>query len=177
MAKAYKVRDVLQLENFRDPFARYRQHRERRANRPGNSPPYRAAIRRLPCSVVACDTGAIIDPHHLKTGPAAAERAFGRRASDLHLVPLCRIHHEELESWPGACEPDWFWDTTAIRCHALAHDLRKAWDKAGGEKDNEAGYTAMRAVWVRFKLQAVRDLYWRDENARAQKQPLQGRRW
>jgi hypothetical protein len=118
-----EVRRVLVLGNFRDPMARFRQRREKRAHRPGNSAVHRALIRRLPCCMVGCDTGAIVDPHHLKTGPAWPERAFGRRASDQHCVPLCRIHHEDLESWPSLCEPDWFWEEGAINCHPLARGL------------------------------------------------------
>jgi hypothetical protein len=157
--KAYEVPRDRMFGNWRDPLARYRKQRERRRIRnPDNSPEYRALIRRLPCMVVGCRTGAVIDPHHLKTGPAAAERCFNRRASDLHVLPLCRTHHEELESWPGACEPEWFWDRTAINCHAAVKALRAAFDP----KDLDESFTSMHAAWLRLNLQAARDLYWRD---------------
>lgn len=44
------------------------------------------------CLKVGCD------PHHLKHGLAGEGRSFGRRAVDKFTVPLCRLHHDEIEA-------------------------------------------------------------------------------
>lgn len=83
------------LGNFRPPI---RERSKKRASaqqrREGNSKAYKALICKLRC----CVTGQYgVDPHHLKSGPAKAERAAGRTATDRWLVPLSRLAHDELE--------------------------------------------------------------------------------
>lgn len=79
----------------------------KRERRPGNSEAHLSAIRTLPCVIPGCSIVGC-DPHHAKSGPAAAERAVGRRASDRWCVPLCRKHHDEVEAIGSRREAAWF---------------------------------------------------------------------
>jgi hypothetical protein len=98
--------------NFKKPVRdRLKEKRlapkKKREKRPGNSEKHLQAIRTLPCAIPGC-TIVGCDPHHLKSGPAAAERSVGRRASDRWTVPLCRRHHDEIERVGSRRETQWF---------------------------------------------------------------------
>jgi hypothetical protein len=82
-----------------------------RSERPGNSEHHLFLIRQMPCSVcLVSRPTAIIDPHHLRGGEAAAERGVGMRASDKWAVPLCRMHHDALHRISSRREKQWFYD-------------------------------------------------------------------
>lgn len=100
------------IGNFRPTFTQRAKTKklapkEKRAKRPGNSEAHLAAIRTLPCCVPGCQVVGC-DPHHAKSGPAAAERSVGRRASDRWCVSLCRRHHDEVEAVGSRREAAWF---------------------------------------------------------------------
>lgn len=97
----------VQLANFRPGIAeRSARHVPAHRNRPGMDPGHLGLLRKLPCSV--CPVISRIDPHHLKSGPAAKERAFGRKSTDRWAVPVCRFHHEDLEAKGSCGELAWF---------------------------------------------------------------------
>jgi hypothetical protein len=73
---------------------RSKKHVSSQERREGNSQKHRAIVKHLPC-VVCWKTP--VDGHHLKMGLAGGERGVGMRATDKWLVPLCRLHHDELE--------------------------------------------------------------------------------
>lgn len=81
--------------------------KEKRAARPGNSEKHLSAIRVLPCCIPGCQVVGC-DPHHLKSGPAAAERGTGQKATDRWTVSLCRQHHDEVERLASRAELSWF---------------------------------------------------------------------
>jgi hypothetical protein len=88
--------------------------------REGMSASHLARIRMLPC----CVTGEIdgVEAHHLKSGPAARERAFGRRSADWWAVPLHWRAHWRLEKLPSTYERGWF-AQYAVNPHTLAQNL------------------------------------------------------
>lgn len=86
--------------------------RERREKRAGNDSSHLACIRELPCIACLMETPARLktecDPHHLKCGPARDERGMGQRATDQWAVPLCRVHHEQVERSGSGRELSWW---------------------------------------------------------------------
>ena len=136
------------LANFR-PTALERtpdnRHVPWKSARPGMSEAHLALIRKLPCSV--CEALSRRDPHHLRSGPAHKERAFGRRSTDKWAVPICRFHHEEVDRAGARGEAAWF-DKYAIDPHALAMAL---WNAKGD-------LPAMGLILIAHKQQAVRQL-------------------
>jgi hypothetical protein len=80
---------------------------DKRKKLPGNSEKHLQAIRLLPCCIPGCQVVGC-DPHHLKSGPASAERGAALKARDRWTVPLCRHHHEEVERRASKCELFWF---------------------------------------------------------------------
>lgn len=95
--------------NFRKPQPTPAQRRkERAAKREGNDAEHLEHIRQLTCCIPGCMANVGIDPHHLKSGPAAKERSVGRRSSDRHCVSLCRYHHDQAESEGSQGEVAWF---------------------------------------------------------------------
>lgn len=110
--------------NFRqDPRFRERPLSYQK-RRDGNDPKHLALIRNLSCLI--CEVRDGVDPHHLKTGPARIERAFGRRATDQWTLPLCRAHHNCLESEPSSAEPEWF-DSYGFTPHVLYYIPLRLW--------------------------------------------------
>lgn len=96
---ASQIRRETVLANFRPSVTeRERERRTRKSaaeKREGNCEAHLAAIRKTVCS--GCGSAAPNDPHHLKHGPAKDERAFGRRATDRWVIPLCRRCHDLAE--------------------------------------------------------------------------------
>jgi hypothetical protein len=93
-----EIRKPVQLANFRPSAAErwYAKPRKSyRATRTGMSDEHLAAIRQLACAFCPISYGT--ECHHLKSGPAHAERSFGRRATDRWTIPICRIHHNAIE--------------------------------------------------------------------------------
>lgn len=107
--------------------------------REGNSKAHLAMIRQLPCCVGG--TGRV-DPHHIKSGPAKAERGAGMRSTDQWAVPLSREKHDELERLGSRNEEAWF------RRHGIEDvvELAAALKRVTGDLD------AMRRVlWAHMK--------------------------
>jgi hypothetical protein len=114
--------------------------------RPGNDAAHLANLRRLACAVPCC-TGAQIDAHHLKFGPAKPERSFGRKATDRWALPICRAHHDELEARGSRREPE-FWAECGLDAPSLCIGLWNA------KRDAER----MRLVLRDHQQQAIRTL-------------------
>jgi len=94
------------LGNFK-PSTTARQKAKRvdtRDDREGNDKNHLAAIRKCVCTV--CNKVGGNDPHHLKAG--TGERGAGLRSTDKWAVPLCRVHHNEVERLASTREPEWF---------------------------------------------------------------------
>lgn len=89
--------------------------------REGMSPRHLALIRQLSC----CVTGrpGPNDPHHIKSGPAKAERGTSLKATDRWAVPLCREAHNAVEDVGSRNEEEWFRARGIEDVVALATDL------------------------------------------------------
>lgn len=165
MSKAYEVRKVLQLANFRPVFTTDRPKRlSARDRREENSERHLARIRLLPCLVLGCTVMQYqgVDPHHLKSGPAHEERRrTGGRASDQWATPVCRSHHNEIERAGSRREREMF-DAWAVNPYFLAKAL---WDKSKAQKDDERAFDDMLAIVHQYKMEAARTLLARDEKA------------
>lgn len=90
---AFEIRQPKRLGNFKTGGPRKRKAAKRRDARPGMSPEHLDRIRRLPCA--ACHKAPARTVHHLKSG--TGERGMGLRSTDRWGIPLCMIHHEEIE--------------------------------------------------------------------------------
>jgi hypothetical protein len=93
--------------NFRPSLKeRSKKHVSSQERREGNSQAHLALVRRLP----SCVSGVAgpCDPHHLKSGPAKAERGVQQKATDRWVVPLKRHEHDELERIASRYEELWF---------------------------------------------------------------------
>jgi hypothetical protein len=93
--------------NFRPSIKdRAKKHVSAQERREGNSKDHLELIRRLP----SCVSGIAgpCDPHHLKSGPAKAERGVQQKATDRWTVPLKRHEHDELERIASRYEELWF---------------------------------------------------------------------
>lgn len=112
------------IGNFR-PEAKEAAKKSRQQMREGNDDKHRALVKHLPCSVPSCSSPPPNDGHHLKSGPAKSERAFGRRATDRRLIPLCRRHHDLVESYPSSRELEILADLGVNQPHTLAENLWK----------------------------------------------------
>jgi hypothetical protein len=64
-----------------------------------------------------------VDPHHLKSGPAKAERGIGMKATDRFLVPLCRICHSAVERVGSRREFEWFAANSIDEPYQMAYAL------------------------------------------------------
>jgi len=79
---------------FKPPKAPKRKEPNAASKRPGMSPEYLAAIRRMP----SCISGLRpCDPHHLKCGAAGRERGIGLKATDRYAIPITRDEHNQIE--------------------------------------------------------------------------------
>jgi hypothetical protein len=113
-------------------------------NRPGMDPRHLTMLRRLACTV--CPEHRATDPHHLKSGPCVRERGVGMKATD-RWIPLCWLHHDELERLGSRRERDWFLER-GIDPHLLAQAL---WFARGD-------YEKMLRVLTAHKQQAIQVL-------------------
>lgn len=104
---------------------------EKRSDRDGNDEKHLKAIRKCPCCIPSCNTVGV-DPHHLKCVPG--HRGMGMRAPDALAVPLCRSHHDEIESIGSRNEWAWF-EKRGIDPIAIADALWRA------PRGNAAEYT------------------------------------
>ena len=95
------------LNNQRPSLSeRYKKREPAGSRRPGMSEDHLALIRQLP----SCVSGRVgpCDPHHIRSGPAAAERGVGQKATDRWTVPLLRFEHDELHRLSSRLEMAWF---------------------------------------------------------------------
>lgn len=91
-----------------------------REDREGMDEKHLAMIRQMPCThclkIPACEA------HHLK---CTGERGMSIKSTDRWTVPLCRIHHDEVENVGAKREIAWFQDI-GLDPLELAQDLWKA---------------------------------------------------
>lgn len=71
--------------------------------RPGMSEPHLACVRQLPCCI--CAAPGPNDPHHLM---ATGERGMAMKSPDRWAVPMCRKHHDEVQTCGTKNELRWF---------------------------------------------------------------------
>ena len=91
---ASRVQPPQEQPNFKRPRKdRVHKQSNAREERPGMSAAHCTAIRSLPCA--ACFKMPCGEIHHLKKD--TGQRGMGLRATDRFGVPLCRVHHEEIE--------------------------------------------------------------------------------
>lgn len=102
---------------------------------------YLAFVRGLRCLLrVTLHDGLVpccgpIDPHH------AGQAYAGRKADDITAVPLCRLHHEDVENLTGRAK---HWD----------RDTKRAWEARAIEKTQELWFLA----WIRMWAQLGREI-------------------
>ena len=111
------------IGNFKAP--KKAAHVSAQKRREGNDAKHLALLRQLPCCIPGCRSRPPNDPHHLRSGPAHAERAFGRKSTDRRAVPACRQHHEGAHSVPPSKEINHFKELGIDDIHALADALFK----------------------------------------------------
>lgn len=95
--------------------------------RPGMSASHLDCIRQLPCCSCLINkrsNGCRNEAHHLKTG--TNERGAGMRSTDKWAVPLCRVHHEEVERSGSKNEQTLFATWGIADTLQLASDLWKS---------------------------------------------------
>lgn len=81
------------LGNFRSIVKPKRKNSKWRDERDGMDEGHLVNIRKLPCVVCLRVPGG--EAHHLKH--ATGERGMSVRSTDKWTVPLCRVHHDEVE--------------------------------------------------------------------------------
>ena len=104
--RAYEMPRTRMFGNFRTESWQRPVTLPRIARRRGNDPAHLVLVRRLSCAVCPVTSG--IDAHHLKSGPAKNERGLGMKATNRHVCPLCRYHHDEVEALASTREPEWY---------------------------------------------------------------------
>lgn len=92
---AHQIQRDRVFGNFKPPkHKRKAPKSDARAKRPGMSDDHLSCIRQLPCA--CCLKTPAGEAHHLKQD-IGGERGMGLRATDRWTVPLCRLHHDEVE--------------------------------------------------------------------------------
>lgn len=106
-----------------------------RSSRPGMSASHLKRVRRLPCCV--CCRSHPSEAHHLKqTG--AGERGMGLKSTDRFAIPICTLHHNQVEAIGSKNEIAWF-EERGVDALALANDL---WAKTIlGNEELEAAFS------------------------------------
>lgn len=111
MSRPKEIRKEPVLANFRIRKGKQPKTPSSREEREGNSAPHLSLIRQMPCAVCLRSRPlVIVDPHHLRSGEALAERGVGMRASDRWAVPLCRDDHDALHRLSSRREKQFFYD-------------------------------------------------------------------
>ena len=112
------------LANFRPSKYAPKPKKERaRDRREGMSEAHLAAVRKLWC-VITCDRR-IVDPHHLRSGPAKAERGLGLKCTDKWVLPVSRLTHNHIEGL-GSRNELAFFEEHGFDPYALADALYQA---------------------------------------------------
>ena len=106
MTKAYEVPRERVLGNFRKTGLKKPKHANSKwsDDREGMSDDHLVMIRQLPCC--HCLRTPAGEAHHLKEG--TKERGMSVRSTDRWSVPLCRLHHDEIERVGTRNETAWF---------------------------------------------------------------------
>lgn len=114
-----ELRKPVVLGNFRER-GKGKKHKnsDRMDKRQGMSKKHAELIRKMPCCICLKMPGG--DIHHLKI---TAERGVGMKARDKWGVPMCRLHHDEMENVGSAKEAAWFSDHGIEDPYALAISL------------------------------------------------------
>lgn len=124
-----------------------------RDRREGMSEAHLALVRRLWC-VITNERSTKIDPHHLRSGPAAKERGLGLKCTDKWVLPVTRATHNQIEGLGSRNEFDFF-DAHGINPYELADAL---WANTGS-------LDAMAKVMEAHQEQAAKVLAKRDRKA------------
>jgi hypothetical protein len=100
---------------------RSKKHVSSQERREGNSKAHLELVRQLP----SCVSGVAgpCDPHHLRSGPAAAERGVQMKATDRWVVPITRFEHDELHRLSSRIEEAWFRERGVADVVELANAL------------------------------------------------------
>ncbi len=133
-----EIRKDVVLGNFRKTRAERAveaKPRSWREKRTGMSAEHLVRIRQLPCCV--CPENRGIQAHHNKSGAASKFRGVSLKAPDCFAVPLCALHHEEVERLGSRRELEWFLSKSLMDPYGLAEGLWNA---------TRRGLAAMRAV-------------------------------
>jgi hypothetical protein len=108
------------IGNFKPPKAKKHKNSRWRQDRPGMSDKHLAAVRKLPCTIcLKMPAGTV---HHLKSN--TGERGMSVRSTDQWGVPMCMIHHEEVERAGTKNEVAYFGQVN-LDPHELAQALWK----------------------------------------------------
>ncbi|WP_072389746.1 hypothetical protein [Hyphomicrobium sp. CS1GBMeth3] len=114
------------LGNFKAPVAaRGKRKPTAYQRRDGNSERHLEVLRQLPCVVTGQRPAGQV--HHLKSGPARAERGAGMRATDKWGLPLSEeAHIRGVEKLGSRRELEWFRTNGIADPHGLAAALYAA---------------------------------------------------
>lgn len=122
-----------------------------RQKRTGMSEDHLRCLRKLSCSV--CHERRGLHVHHLKSAGARLERGLGLKATDRHTIPLCWIHHDEIER-VGSKNEIAHLDKWGLDGHVLAAAL---W-AATGAPDDARALARMGRILLTHKQLAIRTL-------------------
>jgi hypothetical protein len=119
MTRPQQVPKAKVLGNFKARGLKKPKHKNStwREDREGMDEKHLTLIRQLPC--VHCLKVPAGEAHHLK---CTGERGMAVRSTDRWTVPLCRIHHDEVERTGARKEVAWFAEI-GIDPLELAQDL------------------------------------------------------
>jgi hypothetical protein len=146
-----EIRPNRMLGNFRD-IDRVKAPKTNawRKRRDGNDPKYLDAIRSLGCILGCCDPGVRTEAHHLKGGEAAKHRGVFLKAPDKFAVPLCVLHHNEIERLSSMREEEFF-AARSVSVHLFAKQAWRSWETFGDVKKLEG-------LFVVHQQQAIQKL-------------------
>lgn len=118
---AHELPKPRMLANFKT--GKKAKQRNWRKERPGMSEGHLALVRKLPCTVcLKLPAGTV---HHLKSN--TGERGMAVRSTDQWGVPMCMLHHEEVERAGTKQEVAYF-----QKANLDPHELAKAlWRNTG----------------------------------------------
>jgi len=121
-----------------------------RKRRDGNDPAYLAAIRSLGCILGCTDPEVRTEAHHLKSGEAAKHRGVFMKAPDKFAVPLCVLHHLEIERLSSLREEEFF-ARSGVSVHLFAKQAWRSWETFGS-------VDRLHSLFVVHQQQAVQKL-------------------
>ena len=104
-------------------YAKKPKKERARDRREGMSEAHLAAVRKLWCVITS--ERRIVECHHLRSGPAKAERGLGLKCTDKWVLPVSRITHNHIEGL-GSRNEFQFFDDHGINPYELADALWQA---------------------------------------------------